>query len=76
MDLASDPDAIIIRDIGEGPAAAWNVLRPNERITVGDRIIQVNGLTGDVLGMVLQLAKDARVTFLIALPVPGPPLLQ
>jgi len=47
LDVSDDCEALLIEDVGPGPVELWNLSHPEEVVQIGDRILQVNGVSGN-----------------------------
>eukprot|EP00746_Dinoflagellata_sp_MGD_P167488 gnl/MRDRNA2_/MRDRNA2_98154_c0_seq1.p1 gnl/MRDRNA2_/MRDRNA2_98154_c0~~gnl/MRDRNA2_/MRDRNA2_98154_c0_seq1.p1 ORF type:complete len:628 (-),score=108.08 gnl/MRDRNA2_/MRDRNA2_98154_c0_seq1:338-2128(-) len=47
LDVTCQGDALLIEDVGPGPVELWNLSHPGEVVQSGDRIREVNGVSGD-----------------------------
>jgi hypothetical protein len=47
LDVSCEGDALLIEDVGPGPVELWNLSHPDEVVQIGDRILEVNGVSGD-----------------------------
>merc|ERR1711904_490994 len=53
-------EALPISRVDGGPAEKWNIEHPDQRIEAEDRIVEVNGIRGDV-SLLLKACTDGRV---------------
>lgn len=67
LDVSRDGDALLVEGIGPGAIQWWNVLHPVEAVMPGDRIVNVNGVTGDAM-LLLQACGAAGTLRLTVLP--------
>jgi len=54
---------VIVIDVSEGPIAEWNQQHPDKAISVGDRLVYVNGKGGDRLSENMDQSGDVALTF-------------
>jgi hypothetical protein len=47
LDVSDDHEALLIEDVGPGPVELWNLSHPEEVVQIGDRILEVNGISGN-----------------------------
>merc|ERR1712146_469145 len=52
-----DNKTLLVESISGGLVGDWNTAHPELQVRVGDRIVEVNGLKGDVLKMVEECKK-------------------
>jgi len=52
-----DGQTLMIRTVGPGVVAKWNVANPGKRIVAGDRIMDVNGISGSTEKMLAELKR-------------------
>lgn len=58
-------DAITVQAITGGLAQEWNEAHPEDVIEIGDVIIEVNGIMGDVSQMLAKCRDEANLTFTV-----------
>jgi len=58
LNVVFDGEALLVDDIGPGVVDSWNALYADEPISIGDRILEVNGVNGDAK----QLLEQCRVS--------------
>jgi len=52
LDVSCEGEFLVIEDVGPGPVELWNLTHPGEALVqAGDRIIEVNGISGDADAM-------------------------
>eukprot|EP00971_Amphidinium_carterae_P128372 2543017-Amphidinium_carterae.1 len=56
-EVNSQVELLHIRDIGTGVVAEWNSQNPDMAIQVGDRIVEVNGISADPVEMLSSLKR-------------------
>mmetsp|Transcript_72609 Transcript_72609/g.163069 ORF Transcript_72609/g.163069 Transcript_72609/m.163069 type:complete len:237 (-) Transcript_72609:32-742(-) len=60
MSCKEDTAGLLIRSVREGPLLRWNKEHPDQALRPGDRIMSVNGKTGDPSALELAKAMDAE----------------
>lgn len=63
----SDANALLIDDVGPGLVQNWNQLNKDEPISIGDRILEVNGVKGNV-DKLLEQCKESDILELVIQP--------
>jgi len=63
-----DNISLRIESIDGGLFAKWNVLNPDHTVLVGDRIAQVNGISGDVVDIIEECKKQECLRMKIVRP--------
>ncbi|CAE7418209.1 unnamed protein product [Symbiodinium sp. CCMP2456] len=53
-----DGETLLIEVINEGLVMDWNNANKKDKVTVGDRIVEVNGINSDVLQLVDECKKN------------------
>jgi len=59
-----DGKTIVILEVKEGLVKQWNLTHPDQVVMQDDRIIEVNGITGDAAAM-LEACKEDKLTLKI-----------
>mmetsp|Transcript_41324 Transcript_41324/g.109455 ORF Transcript_41324/g.109455 Transcript_41324/m.109455 type:complete len:145 (-) Transcript_41324:269-703(-) len=65
VDHSSDTEVLPIRGITGGLAAAWNAANPSDMMMIGDEILQVNGVGGDVAVLLERCRRDHLLRLLV-----------
>merc|ERR1712159_458788 len=64
LNVLCDGDALLVNEVGPGPIQSWNELHPDEAVAPGDRITEVNGITGAPADL-LQACCEADMLMLV-----------
>lgn len=64
----ADRVSIVVVKVNHGPVWRWNEANPQRRLEPGDRIVEVNGCSGDGVGMALRLQQDAMWSMVVQRP--------
>jgi hypothetical protein len=65
LNVVLDGDSLLVDDVGPGVVDSWNALHPDEPITVGDRILEVNSVKGDAAKLLEQCKVADTLVLLI-----------
>mmetsp|Transcript_30858 Transcript_30858/g.81785 ORF Transcript_30858/g.81785 Transcript_30858/m.81785 type:complete len:106 (+) Transcript_30858:82-399(+) len=58
LDVAPEGDTLTVRHVLGGLAQRWNARNPESRVAKGDRIVEVNGFSGDVATLMERCKRD------------------
>jgi len=70
LDLEDDK-SLLIEGINEGLLDRWNISNPDQRVKVGDRIMDVNGINGNARLMLAEVTSRKSLVIQIARPASG-----
>lgn len=61
----ADTQAMLIGEVKEGPVKEWNNANPYQCVRAGDRIIDINGVSGDMKTMAVEARAKAELIMVI-----------
>lgn len=70
LDL-EDGKSLLIEGMNEGLLDRWNISNPEQRVKVGDRIMDINGINGNASLMLDELTSKKSLVIQIARPASG-----
>mmetsp|Transcript_35809 Transcript_35809/g.82185 ORF Transcript_35809/g.82185 Transcript_35809/m.82185 type:complete len:144 (+) Transcript_35809:98-529(+) len=59
--LCDDAGSLIVTQINDGLFSVWNQEHPQKKVHIGDRIVGINGLRGDVVDLVNECQRDKEL---------------
>mmetsp|Transcript_51617 Transcript_51617/g.95547 ORF Transcript_51617/g.95547 Transcript_51617/m.95547 type:complete len:146 (+) Transcript_51617:108-545(+) len=59
--LCDEAGSLIVTQINDGLFSAWNQDHPQKKVHIGDRIVGINGLRGDVVDLVNECQRDKEL---------------
>jgi len=65
LDVSHEDGALLIEDVGPGPVELWNLSHPEEVVQIGDRILQVNGVSGDASSMLSAIQASSTLKLVV-----------
>lgn len=71
LDVSRSGDALLVENVGPGPVQWWNAQHLERPVLPGDRILEVNGVSGDTM-MLLQAIRASSTLTLIVQSSEGP----
>jgi hypothetical protein len=69
--VSQEGDALLVEDVGPGPVEKWNLSHPEEIVQIGDRILEVNDVSGDAPAL-LSAIQASDTLKLVVEPKPHP----
>mmetsp|Transcript_41999 Transcript_41999/g.130796 ORF Transcript_41999/g.130796 Transcript_41999/m.130796 type:complete len:712 (+) Transcript_41999:138-2273(+) len=57
----SDTSALVIKSVGGGIVGAWNAQHPGRELKVGDRVLEVNGISGNIAHLVHECRRGQQL---------------
>jgi len=65
LNVVYDDNALLVDDVGPGVVENWNFLHPDEPISIGDRIVEINGVKGEATELLEQCKVSDTLVLLI-----------
>eukprot|EP00450_Noctiluca_scintillans_P010047 CAMPEP_0194495070 /NCGR_PEP_ID=MMETSP0253-20130528/12792_1 /TAXON_ID=2966 /ORGANISM="Noctiluca scintillans" /LENGTH=156 /DNA_ID=CAMNT_0039336273 /DNA_START=112 /DNA_END=582 /DNA_ORIENTATION=- len=65
LDVDQDYGALVVETVDSGLVSDWNIQNPEMAVRIGDRLVEVNGIRGDITKLVQACRKEVvlEITF-------------
>eukprot|EP00930_Biecheleria_cincta_P040383 TRINITY_DN27671_c1_g1_i3.p1 TRINITY_DN27671_c1_g1~~TRINITY_DN27671_c1_g1_i3.p1 ORF type:complete len:468 (-),score=61.18 TRINITY_DN27671_c1_g1_i3:711-2114(-) len=72
VDIEEDNDALVCLKVRQGLISSWNLVNPHQRVSEGDRIVEVNGVRGESLALINECRRSPALILRIQKGKPKP----